>query len=266
MNRSGRHEWGESFIEIVPPCDPVVSPRAAGLSFRPRLRSSPPTSEASPRARNAHSCATGNAPTDSIRASRERSAGGACAGGLGRIERRDHLGRMALRLDLWPRPRDAAVRVDEECRPGDAHVRPAVVLLLDPRAVRLGDRVVRVGEEEERQAELLAKGPLALGALRTDPPDVCAALVDGLIGVAELARLDRAAGGVVLRVEVDDRPATALIGESMDRARFIGEGDLGREVTRFGDAHFERVAGVSTTRIRPDPTIREASFATRTFD
>src|SRR5436190_1722749 len=254
MNRPGRHEWGESFIAAVPPCGPVVSPRVAGLSFRPRLRSSPPTSEASTRGRNTHSRGPRRGPVPSTRASRERSAGGSRAGGLGRIERRDHLGGMALRLDLRPGSRDAAVRVDQERRPGDAHVGPAVVLLLDPRAVRLGDRVVRVGEEEERQSELLAEGPLALGALRADPPDVSTALVDGLVGVAELAGLDRAAGGVVLRVEVDDRPTAALIGESVDRAGLVREADLGSEVTRFGNAHFESVAGVSMTRIRPDPT------------
>ena len=87
-----------------------------------------------------------------------------------------------------------------------------------------------VGEERERQLELLAERPLAAGALRGDAPDVGAALVDGRVRVAELARLDRAAGGVVLRVEVDDRPAPALVGQAMDGAGLVGEGDVGREV------------------------------------
>ena len=122
-------------------------------------------------------------------------------------------------FDLRPDPGDPPVRVDEERRPRRAPVRLAVVLLLDPRAVGLGDLVLDVGEERERQAELLAECALARGALRADAPDVRAALDDRLVGVAELARLDGAAGRVVLRVEVEDRPSAGLVGQAMDRAR-----------------------------------------------
>ena len=71
---------------------------------------------------------------------------------------------------------------------------------------------------------------LARGAVRADAPDVGAALDDRLVRVAELAGLGRAAGRVVLRVEVEDRPAAALVGEPVDRAGLVGEGDLGRRV------------------------------------
>ena len=134
------------------------------------------------------------------------------------VEGREHLGGVALRLDLRPGPRDPPVRVDEERPPGGAPVGLAVVLLLDPRPVGLGDLVVDVGEEGERQVELLAERLLLAPRLRADAPDVRAALVDRLVGVAELAGLDRAAGRVVLRVEVEDRPAAALVGQAMDRA------------------------------------------------
>ena len=52
--------------------------------------------------------------------------------------------------------------------------------------------------------------------------DVRAALADGLIRVTELARLDRAARRVVLGIEVQDRPAAALVGEIVDGARLVG--------------------------------------------
>ena len=105
---------------------------------------------------------------------------------------------MTLGLDLGPDPRDPTVRIDQERRPRRAHVGLAVVLLLDPRPVGLGDRVALVGEQRERQVELLAEGALARGSLRADAPDVGATLVDGRVAVAELARLDGAAGRVVL--------------------------------------------------------------------
>src|SRR5262249_1052832 len=144
---------------------------------------------------------------------------------LSRVEGGDHLGGMTLRLDPGPAPGNPAVGVDEERASGDAPVRLAVVLLLDPRPVGVGDGVVGVGEESEWQAELLAEAAVARCALGADPPDVRAALVDRLVRVAELARLDGAAGRVVLGVEVDDRPATLLIGKSMDCARLVGERD-----------------------------------------
>src|SRR4029079_14049470 len=145
-------------------------------------------------------------------------------------------------------------------------VRPPVVLLEDPRAVGLGELVILVGEERERQAELLAEGALALGSLRAHAPHVRAAFVDGLVGVTELARLDGAAGRVVLGIEVEDRPLAALIRQAVDRARLVGEGDFRRYVARFRDAHSTRVAGVSMTRSRPLRTVTAALLEVRTLE
>ena len=97
--------------------------------------------------------------------------------------------------------------------------------------------MVLVGEEGEREPELLAERPLAGGALRADAPDLRTALADGVVGVAELARLDGAAGRVVLRIEVEDRPAAALVGQPMDRAALVAKGDV-----RGAIAVFTRVA------------------------
>jgi hypothetical protein len=130
--------------------------------------------------------------------------------------------RVALGLDLWPGPRDATLGIDEERRSGGAPVLLPVPVLLDPRAIGVGDIVLGVGEEREGESELLAERPLAGGALRTDAPDIRAALDDRVVRVAELAGLDGAAGRVVLGIEVEDRPATALVGKAMDRPCFVG--------------------------------------------
>src|SRR5207245_10605843 len=103
-------------------------------------------------------------------------------------------------------------------------------------------------------------------ALGADPADVGAGFGDRVVRVAELAGRDRAAGRVVLRIEIDDRPATALVGQSMDGAGLVGKSDLGREVARCGRAHRQRVAAISTTRTWPIPTLSAASGTSRTFD
>ena len=147
------------------------------------------------------------------------------------------------------------------------HVRLAVVLLLDPRAVGLGDLVLLVGKERERQLELLAERPLARRALRADAPHVRAALDDRLVGVAELARLDGAARAC--------RPSGRSRGSSSGRAGPRADGPCpshrggrspGRRVTDVGHAHPESVAGVSMTRSRPRRRTNEASTRVRTFD
>ena len=139
----------------------VMRDALAGPTVRrtlpPRLRSSPPTSEASwlPVVRS-----TPRQPAAAWASSSAARTSAAWPSGL----------------TFGQTVRDPAVGIDQERRPRRAPVRLAVVLLLDPRAVGLGDRVVLVGEEGERQVELLAERPLAGGALRADAPHVGAAL------------------------------------------------------------------------------------------
>src|SRR5689334_22250912 len=68
-------------------------------------------------------------------------------GGLGLVECLEDLSGVALGLDLGPDLRDAPVRVDEEGPARDAPVGLPVVLLLDPGAVLLGDRVILISEQ-----------------------------------------------------------------------------------------------------------------------
>src|SRR3989337_3695870 len=98
---------------------------AGAVISRPRRRSFPPTSDAS-------------------FVSRPPSRAGA-----GLVERGEHLRRMALRPPLLPRPAAASLRVDEERAAGGAHVRPPVVLLLDPAALRLPHGMILVRHESE---------------------------------------------------------------------------------------------------------------------
>ena len=151
------------------------------------------------------------------------------------------------------------VGVDQERRADDAHVRPAEGRLLAPRAVALDDLAVGVGEERERQVELLAEPAVARGAVLADAPDVGVGRGVVLVEVAELARLGVAAGRVVLGVEVQDGPAAALVGEAVDRRRSRRGGRRPARRRRPGASSGARVmagdvAGVSITRSRPDPT------------
>ena len=52
---------------------------------------------------------------------------------------------------------------------------------------------------------------MARRAVRADAPDLGALVPDLVVEVAELAGLGRAAGRVVLGIEVDQRPAAALV-------------------------------------------------------
>ena len=140
-----------SLNETCPKATGIVScaGKHRGYDVRSRLRSSPPTSEVS------FLC-----PASAARA--RHPARAACSSS-----------RAASTSAAWPSGltfgQARAIRpsgVDEERRPRGAPVGLAVVLLLDPRAVGLGGLVVDVGEEGERQVELLAERPLARPGLR----------------------------------------------------------------------------------------------------
>src|SRR3954452_3480902 len=115
--------------------------------MRRRLRSFPPTSEASLVSDG------GTHP--------ERPGASARRRGALLFEGLENFSGVAFRRNLRPDTRNAAGGDHEERRPRRPPVRLAVIVLLDPRAVRLGDLVVLVGEQRERQVELLAERLLA---------------------------------------------------------------------------------------------------------
>src|SRR5450759_4158754 len=178
---------------------------------------------------------------------------------------------MTLRLNLRPGGGDASVGPHEEARSDDPHVPPAVVGLLLPGPVCLRDDVVLVGQEREREAELGPEGGVAAGAVRAHAPDGGVEPRELGVEVPELARLRRAAGRVVLRVEVDDGPRAAAIVQAVKCAVLVVECDPRSRVADLGHAHApeDNLAGasaVSTTRSRPDRIVTAAPADSRTLD
>src|SRR5690606_9651773 len=112
----------------------------------------------------------------------------------------------------------------------------AVILLLLPHAVRLGDPVIRVREQPEVQAVLLAELPVRLDGVRAHAQHDRAARVQVLHAVAELARLDGAAGGVVLGIEVEHDLAATQVGQADGRAVVRLELEVGGDVVRLQHA------------------------------
>src|SRR5688572_19667646 len=183
-----------------------------------------------------------------------------------RIERRQHLGRVPLRLDLLEHVRDAPRRVDDERGAEDAVVLAAVHRLLAPDAVGLGDRVVLVGEQRERQRELVAKLPVRRDAVGRDAEH------DGSPGlhvgpaVAELAGLRGAAARVVLRVEVEDDGPPAERRERHVLPPVRREREPGRFGADRGSAHGSRPRSASGARTRAiGYTVPAASPGSRKF-
>src|SRR5262245_56240187 len=119
----------------------------------------------------------------------------------------EHLGGVAVGLDLRPGPGDAAVGIDQEGGADDAHVRPPERGLLAPAAVAVDHRPVGIRQKRERQRELLPEPAMAGCAVLAHAPDVGIGrrVVD--VEVAELAGLGVAAWRVVLGVEVEHGPA-----------------------------------------------------------
>ena len=114
------------------------------------------------------------------------------------------------------------------------------------------------------------------GTVRAYPPDRRALLLDGGVGVPELARLGGAARRVVLRVEVQEDPLAALVLQAVDHSAIVRKGDRRRCFAHDGDprlgdlagclAHSESVAGDSITSRRPRPRRTWATSAKRTLE
>src|SRR5687768_12062683 len=98
--------------------------------------------------------------TTSTSSSTNRNGGrcGRTSAGAGRSAKRaEEVGRGVLGADLRPRLLDLPLLVHQERGADDPLVLLAVHRLLAPGAVRLGDRVVLVGEEREPEAVLLVE-------------------------------------------------------------------------------------------------------------
>jgi hypothetical protein len=111
-----------------------------------------------------------------------------------------------------------------------------------PHAVALGDLVVGVGEEREREVVLLLELHVTLLVVGRDAEDDRARALEVRICVPNPAGLRRTARRVVLGIEVeDDRPA-AKIGKADALAGVGGRGEVGCRLA-LGD-HVRRVVGL----------------------
>ena len=116
---------------------------------------------------------------------------------------------MALGLHAAKDLCDASIGRDDERRSEDAHVLAPEQRLLSPDPVALGDGVIRVGNERERQIVLLLELLVRLDRIGADAEDGRIESLELREGVAKLARLYSSTRRVVFRIEVQDHRSAA---------------------------------------------------------
>src|SRR5439155_15700366 len=119
-------------------------------------------------------------------------------------ERLEDLSRMFLRLDYRPDLADAPVAPDPKRNPMRPQVLAAHEGFLAPNSVGLNDFSIFIRQERERELELGDKLVMGLHRVGADPNDAHPALLERGEGIAKRARLLRAAGSVILWIEVED--------------------------------------------------------------
>src|SRR5205814_2831407 len=91
----------------------------------------------------------------------------------------------------------------------DPHVRAAVHRFLLPDPELIGELVILVGQQSEWQRILLLELLVRRNAVGTYSDHLRVGLAEPRKSVPEIARLFRAARGVVLRIEIEDRVPAA---------------------------------------------------------
>src|ERR1700693_775537 len=117
------------------------------------------------------------------------------------------VGGVSAGLDFPPLALDGAVGADQERGPGDTHVGAAPEFLLDPQALRVDEVPVGVADQRNRQPALLDEALVLLRGVRRDPIHSDASVGERRLQPGELLALNRAAGGVVLWIEIEDGAA-----------------------------------------------------------
>jgi hypothetical protein len=95
------------------------------------------------------------------------------------------------------------------------------------RLVRDTDLLVPVGEQPEREVELLAERLVRLGCVEGDAEDLAVRGLERLGLVTQALALDRSAGRVGHRVPPEEDPATAQVGEGDGVPVLIADGEVG---------------------------------------
>ncbi len=99
---------------------------------------------------------------------------------------------------------EGALRSNNECGALNAHGDLSVEFLLNVSAIGLGDRFIRIREEQEREIVFLGKLGVRIWRIRADAAERGGYFEQRCVEIAKRAGLASAAGGVVFGIEVED--------------------------------------------------------------
>ena len=145
---------------------------------------------------------------------------------------------MAGNLDLAPDGGDPPIAADQEGRAVDAHVLLAVHALLDPRAIGFDDCPLGVGGEVDAEAVLLAEPGVGGDRVLRYADDGGVGGGEGILQAGEGDRLGRAAGRVVLRIEIEHDLAPRERGEAGVTATVGRQVEGGCGTSEFADFNY----------------------------
>ena len=121
---------------------------------------------------------------------------------------------MLGRFHLGEDGGDFSLSIDHECCPFGPHVFLSIHRLLDPDAVRLNDRFIRVAEKGEGKFEFRDEFFMGFYRIDTDAEKMGPRRLDLRPGIPDPAGLSRAARRVVLWVKVEHDRSAFQIRES----------------------------------------------------
>jgi hypothetical protein len=133
-----------------------------------------------------------------------------------------------------PFAQQPSLLIDDEGAALDAADLSSVQELVLDHAEGLAGGLVGVGQELEWKLLLCLEALVRLQRVARDAVDVEPGAAERLVQVAEIATLGGAAGGVVLRVEVENQALAALVFETERAAAGAGKTEVGyRLAERF---------------------------------
>ena len=144
---------------------------------------------------------------------------------------------MPHRLHLLEYLRDAALFVDQEGCPLNAHILFPEHAFLLPDAIRFGDAVVDVTQECVREPVLCLELRLLRRRVRRDAEHHSVFAGELLVCVAKLARLERSAGGIGFGIEEQYDVLAAQAAEIEFLAGISLQMDGGRWIAGFQHVH-----------------------------
>src|SRR6185437_2726478 len=149
---------------------------------------------------------------------------------------------VTVDLYLWPDVPDAALAVDQNRLADHAHEFAPIQRLLAPGPVGLEHGLVLVRGEGDRELVLGLELVLRRDRVGRDAQNVGSRAGEGRAQFAEVDRLAGAAGGVRLRIEIEDeiaalevlqRDRSAAVARQREGRCLVAEADFARHVPSF---------------------------------